>query len=90
MNAIIEMNRKGHVNEIFLYCKIKMTSGRNVIYLHLLIGLLGSNKQCRAAKNLMPILKGAITIKSILYKILTKISTKEENLNFRKRYKTRF
>ena len=44
MNAIIEMNRKGHVNEIFLYCKIKMTSGRNVIYLHLLIGLLGSNK----------------------------------------------
>ena len=44
MNAIIEINRNGHVNEIFLFCKPKITSARNLLYLHLLIGLIRPNK----------------------------------------------
>ena len=37
-NAINEINRKFQVNEISLFCKPKITSGRNVFCLHLLIG----------------------------------------------------
>ena len=82
MNAINEINKKGQVNEIFLFCKRRITSGWNVFYLYFLIGLITSMKQGRAAIKLVPVLNGVITIKASLYKILKKIPTKEERLSF--------
>ena len=43
-----------------------------------------------AAKQLVPVLKGIITIKSCSHKSLTKIPTKEEISNFCKTQKARF
>ena len=42
------------------------------------------------SKKLVPVLYGVITIKFSLYKILTKIPTKEERMNFHKMLKTTF
>ena len=44
MNAINEINRKGKVNEVFLFCKSIITSGWNAFYLQLLTGLILSKK----------------------------------------------
>ena len=54
-----------------------------MFYLHLLIGFMSIEKQGNAVKKLVPVLK-VITVTFSLHKILTKISTKEERLNFPK------
>ena len=47
-------------------------------FMYLLIGLISSKKQWRAAKKLVSVLKGLIKIKFSLYKILAKIPSKKE------------
>ena len=44
MNAVNEKYRKGQVKEIFLFCAPSRTSGWNMFYLRLFIGLLSSKK----------------------------------------------
>ena len=44
MNAVNEKYRNGQVKEIFLFCTPSRTSGWNMFYLRLLIGLLSSKK----------------------------------------------
>ena len=49
-----------------------------MFYLHLLIGLISSNKYWRVAKKLLLLLKVVIQIKIYFYEILLKIQTKKE------------
>ena len=49
-----------------------------MFYLHLLIGLISSNKYWRVAKKLVLLLKVVIQIKIYFYETLLKIQTKKE------------
>ena len=60
-----------------------------MFYLHLLIGLTGSNKFWRAAKHLVPVLKGVMQVKFYFYEILKKSKWKKKS-EFFKNIKTRF
>ena len=52
------------MSERFLFYKPTITSGWNIFYLHLLIGLITSKIYWRIAKNLVPILKRVIQVSS--------------------------
>ena len=55
-----------------------------MFYLHLLTGLISSNKYWTVAKQIVPVLKGKIQVKFDIYEIITKTQTKQERLNFLK------
>ena len=78
------------MSEIFLFYKLKITSGRNMFYLHFLIDLISSKKYWRVAKNSVLILKEVIQVKICFCEIPMNIQAKEERLNFLKPLKTRF
>ena len=65
---------------IFLFYKLAITSGQNMFYLHFLIKLLSSNKKYwSAAKNLVPVLKGAIQVIFYYMKSFRKSKRKKKN-----------
>ena len=78
------------MSERLHFYKPKITSGWNIFYLHLLIGLITSKIYWRIAKNLVPILKRVIQVKLYFFEIFTKIQTKEERMNFIKTLKLDF
>ena len=59
-----------------------MSSGWNIICLHLLIGLISSKTYWRKAKKIVPALKRVIQVTFYSYEIFTKIQTKEERSDF--------
>lgn len=64
--------------ETLPFHKLTVTSGLNMFYLRLVIGLISSRKYWRVEK-------GVIQVKLYFYEILTKIQTKAERLNFSKK-----
>ena len=78
------------MSEAFLLYNLTITSGWDMFYLHLLIGLISYNKYWRVEKKLVLLLKVVIQIKIYFYETLLKIQTKKEWLNFLKTWKTRF
>ena len=78
------------MSERFLFYKPTITSGWNIFYLHLLIGLITSKIYWRIAKNLVPILKRVIQVKLYFFEIFTEMQTKEERMNFIKTLKLDF
>ena len=54
----------GQMSEIFLF--VGLTSGWNLIYLHLLIRLISSKKYWSVVENSVTVLKGLIQVKFYL------------------------